>query len=590
MLLPNIENHFMIRYILLCIICLCTGISASYAQGESFTVKQVLNQAPSSPADRYYLQHPFEILYGPDDSLWISEKRGRVIKVDPLTGKKRNILNIPGSVKFTTSGSPVSSIKQDGMMGLAIHPDYPAVDSFFVAYVYDAGGGVRKLRISRFPVKNTTITSTAGNETVIIQNIPASIDHSSGRMLIGGDRKIYYAAGDMGANQFGLRCDPVRSQDVPTAAELSAGNYMAYQGKVLRINLDGSIPADNPVIKSIKSHIYTFGHRNPNSIVFAKDGFQNEYAGAKLYSAENGPAEDDEINQLLPGKNYGWPYISGYRDNKIYQYKNWSSASNCASQPSPGSEPECSTPPATARIMNEMDTTLPDFQVPMRTFFTPSGSSIACNWLSNPTVAPASIDYYGFSNKIPGWQNSVLMTTLKEGTVFRLKLSADGNSFVNLPNGSDTARYFRQENRIRDMAIGKDGITFYLVTDSVGQTSGPTTGNTNILNNRGGILVYKYTGAVISLREEPLTAVNARLYIRMFPNPATRKLFIESKRNVSKPLFYQMYDITGRLVLNGTSFRDNFEINVEKLGPGMYTVKLYNGQDISLLTEKVLIQ
>lgn len=51
-----------------------------------------------------------------------------------------------------------------------------------------------------------------------------------------------------------------------------------------------------------------------------------------------------------------------------------------------------------------------------------------------------------------------------------------------------------------------------------------------------------------------------------------------------------MYDITGRLVLNGTSFRDNFEINVEKLGPGMYTVKLYNGQDISLLTEKVLIQ
>ena len=94
MLLPNLENHVMIKHILLCIICLCAGVSASFSQGESFTVKQVLNQAPALPADRYYLQHPFEIIYGPDDSLWISEKRGRVIKVDPLTGKKRNILKL----------------------------------------------------------------------------------------------------------------------------------------------------------------------------------------------------------------------------------------------------------------------------------------------------------------------------------------------------------------------------------------------------------------------------------------------------------------------------------------------------------------
>ena len=575
--------------LLLILLFLCANYFPCFSQGESFTAKQVLNQAPALPADRYYLQHPFEILYGPDDSLWISEKRGRVIKVDPLTGKKRIILNIPGSVKFTTNGSPVTSISQDGMMGFALHPDYPLIDSFFVAYVYDAGAGVRKLRIARYRLKNTTITTPTGNETVIIQNIPASADHSSGRMVIGPDRKIYYSAGDQGANQFALRCNPIRAQDVPTAGELSAGNYVAYQGKVLRINMDGTIPSDNPTIKSIKSHIYTFGHRNPNSIVFANTGSVG-YAGAKLYSAENGPAEDDEINQLTAGKNYGWPYISGYRDDKIYQYRNWSSASNCSSQPSPGSEPECSTPPVTARIMDETDTTLPNFQIPMRTFFTPGGSSIACSWLSNPTVAPSSMDYYGFGNKIPGWQNSILMTTLKEGTIFRLKLSADGNSFVNLPNGSDTARYFREENRFRDMAIGKDGITFYLITDSVGQTSGPTTGNTNVLNNRGSILVYKYTGALLALVNDPVTTVNARLFIKMFPNPTSKTLYIESKRNVSKPIFYQVYDITGRLMLNGTSNKDNFEVNVEKLSAGMYTVKLYNGQDVNLLTEKIIIQ
>ena len=578
------------KHLLLCCIIVCAGHLNSFSQGETFSTKQVLNQAPAVPANRYYLQHPFEILYGPDDSLWISERRGRVIKVDPLTGNKRNILNIPANVKFTTAGGPpVTSISQDGMMGLALHPDYPLVDSFFVAYCYDAGAGVRKVRIARYPVKNTTITTPAGNETVIIQNIPASTDHSSGRLLIGPDRKIYYTVGDNGANQFALRCNPNRAQDVPTAGELSSGNYIAYQGKVLRINMDGTVPSDNPTIKSIKSHIYTFGHRNPNSLVFARPGFNPPLPGAKLYSAENGPAEDDEINQLFPGMNYGWPYISGYRDNKIYQYRNWSSASNCASQPTPGSEPECSTPPATARIMNEMDTTLPNFQAPMRTFFTPGGS-IACSWLSNPTVAPSSMDYYGFGNKIPGWQNSILMTTLKEGTIFRLKLSADGNSFVNLSNGTDTARYFREENRFRDIAIGRDGITFYLITDSVGQTSGPTTGNQNVLNNHGCILVYKYLGTLLDLVPDQLTTANARVYIKMFPNPASKTLYIESKRNVSKPIFYQVYDITGRLMLNGTSNKDNFEVNVERLSPGMYTVKLYNGQDINLLTEKVIIQ
>lgn len=577
------------KYLLLFFISFLLIHLTVYSQGESFTSKQVLNQLPALPSDRYYLQHPFEILYGPDDSLWISEKRGRVIKVDPLTGKRRIILDIESSVKFTTSGSPVTSISQDGMMGLALHPDYPVVDSFFVAYVYDAGAGVRKLRIARYRLKNTTIISTTGNETVIIQNIPASTDHSSGRMIIGPDRKIYYAVGDQGANQFALRCNPNRAQDVPTAGELSSGNYVAYQGKTIRINMDGTVPSDNPTIKSIQSHIYTFGHRNPNSIVFAKNGSQNNFIGAKLYSAENGPAEDDEINQLFAGKNYGWPYISGYRDDKIYQYRNWSSAANCSSQPTPGSEPECSTPPATARIMNETDTVLPNFQIPMRTFFTPPGS-IACSWLSNPTVAPSSMDYYGYNNKIPGWQNSVLMTTLKEGTVFRLKLSPDGNSFVNLSNGSDTARYFREENRFRDMAIGKDGITFYLITDSVGQTSGPTTGNTNLLNNRGSILVYKYTGAILALNNNPVTTVNARLFIKMFPNPASKTLYIESKRNVSKPIFYQVYDITGRLMLNGISKKDNFEVNVEKLSAGYYTVKLYNGHDINLLTEKIVIQ
>jgi hypothetical protein len=236
-----------------------------------------------------------------------------------------------------------------------------------------------------------------------------------------------------------------------------------------------------------------------------------------------------------------------------------------------------------------MDTVLPFFQPPMRTFFTPPGA-ISCNWLSNPTVAPSSIDFYGFSNKIPGWQNSVLMTTLKEGTIFRLKLSADGNSFVTLPNGADTARYFRQENRFRDMAISKDGLSFYFITDSVGQTSGPTTGNTNILNNRGSILVYQYLGSLLNLPDDPLVRNQQKLFIKLYPNPTTKTLFIESKRDVIKPMYYEIYDLTGRLVITGKSNTDNTEVNVEKLAAGMYAVKLYNGHHILMLTEKVVIR
>ena len=560
-----------------------------FSQGEPFSAKKILNQLPSNAVDRYFLQHPFEIIYGPDDSLWISERRGRVSKVDPVTGIKRTVLDIKSNVKFTTNGPPVTSVSQDGMMGMAIHPDYPAVDSFFIAYVYDAGSGVRKVRIAEYPVKDIAITSPTGNEKLIIQNIPASTDHSSGRLLVGPDRKLYYSVGDQGANQFANRCNPNRAQDVPTAAELSAQNYIAYQGKVLRINMDGTVPPDNPVIKTIQSHIYTFGHRNPNSLVFAKNGVQQDYSGAKFYSAENGPAEDDEINQLFPGKNYGWPYISGYQDNIIYQYKNWSSATNCSGSPAPGLEPECSTPPSGTRIMDELDTVLPNLQLPMRTFFTPS-AALPCNWLSNPTVAPSSMDYYGFDNRIPGWQNSILMTTLKEGTIFRLKLSADGNSFVNLSNGADTARYFREENRFRDMAIGKDGVTFYLITDSVGQTSGPSTGNTNVLNNRGSILVYKYVGTLLDLKEDlHVTLSNAKLLIKMYPNPTTKILFVESRRNVDKPILYQLFDMMGRLILSGKSAKDNFEINVEKLTAGIYNVRMFNAKNVHLITEKIII-
>jgi len=86
--------------------------------------------------------------------------------------------------------------------------------------------------------------------------------------------------------------------------------------------LDGSVPADNPVIHGVRSHVFTYGHRNPQGLVVGP--------GGRIFSDEHGPKSDDEINLLRAGKNYGWPFVAGYRDGQSYQYSNWSAAANCA--------------------------------------------------------------------------------------------------------------------------------------------------------------------------------------------------------------------------------------------------------------------
>ena len=88
------------------------------------------------------------------------------------------------------------------------------------------------------------------------------------------------------------------------------------------MNLDGSIPADNPSINGVRSHIYTYGHRNPQGLEFGPNGL--------LYSSEHGPGTDDELNLIVAGSNYGWPHVAGYRDNRGYVYANWSQSKGVA--------------------------------------------------------------------------------------------------------------------------------------------------------------------------------------------------------------------------------------------------------------------
>ncbi|WP_162296716.1 PQQ-dependent sugar dehydrogenase [Confluentibacter citreus] len=435
----------------------------------------------SNLTPNFELNNPNTIVYGPDDNLWITERLGRkVVKVDPeLGGSKTVMLDLTG-LATATSGS------QDGLMGMAVHPDlYTDINTsnnfVYLAYTYSSGG--LKLRIVRYTYNAGTGLLDSSSATTILEGFDASNDHNSGKLIFGPDMKLYYTAGDQGANQYNNSCDEIRSQYLPTSGgqtPTSIADKAEYKGKILRIELDGSIPADNPTLGGFRTHIYTYGHRNPQGIAFASNG--------KLYSSEHGPKVDDELNVIEAGKNYGWPAISGYYDNLAYQYCNWSSAgASC----SPFSENGC---PVGATSTAEFDpinnAILPNFAPPIGTYNTTALADPFGGFFAWPTVAPSSIAVYE-GGVVPGWGNSLLIPTLKKGTIFRAKLNASGDGLE-----SQVYEEFHSSNdRYRDVIAAPDGRTFYAITDSSGSTSGPSGTTPQTIQNPGVVIKIEYTGA-----------------------------------------------------------------------------------------------
>ncbi len=567
------------------------------AQDEPFN-RSVLNTRPPGTANDYRLAHPFEILYGPDNYLYITEKPGRVLRVDTGTGIRQVILDIRSQVhlNITRNGSGgATQIGQNGMMGMALHPGFgqgTGQDSVFIAYTRYSGN----VRISRF-IFNSGPTPSLTGETVLIQGLPASNDHSSGRLIVGADNKLYYSCGDLGHNQFGNRCQPIRAQDDPSAYAVANENYQNYSGKILRINFDGSIPADNPVFGGVRSHVYTKGHRNPQGLVWEKTpsggfSFPAPEPGGKLFSAEHGPRTDDEINILEAGKNYGWPYIAGDSDNVHYQYVNWSSAA--AYDCNHTGYTENAIPPG-ATVTQEKDAPAgvkADFRKPIFSMFPtcgthPSGvcDAAGIDWMRFPTVAPSSIDYYHVNAGlgIPDWYPSLLVPTLRRGVLYRIKLNA-GRDGVE----SDTIPYFTEYNRFRDIALSPDGLKIYIITDSIGSTSGPSGGGTSTLSDRGAILVYEYLGSVLAMKDDRIRR-NTDYNINIYPNPAREVVNVGLQKGVQQPVHYVLLDLTGRPVLSGSTTKASFALAVANLPRGVYTLKLTNGFGQQTMIRKVIL-
>ena len=419
---------------------------------------------------------PWEVVLGPDDHLWVTERTGRrVVRVNPATGA------VTPAVTVNDSYDPGESW-HEGLLGLALHPGLlkgAGRDFVYVAFTYDADSGPalsRRLKVRRYTYDQAS--SALKDPIDVITNLPAHDDHGGGRLVFGPDQKLYLTRGDSGGNWLANYCTPIRAQDLPTAADVAARDWSTYQGKILRLNLDGSIPADNPVLAGVRSHVYTYGHRNPQGLGFSPDGL--------LYSSEHGPGTDDELNLIVAGANYGWPHIAGFRDDRGYVYSNWSQSKGvpCASLKfDESAEVPASVPRQRESEWKGM------FMPPLRTFFTvPEGYDFQKS--GGATIAAGGLAIYSArKNGLAGWANSVLQTGMTMGRVYRVKLSADGRS----AEGPDE-ELFRTANRYRDIAIGRDERTFYLVTDNngVGRTVDPSGATVRTFANPGSVLEFKH--------------------------------------------------------------------------------------------------
>jgi PQQ-dependent dehydrogenase (s-GDH family) len=427
------------------------------------------------------LSAPLNILYGPDDTLWITERVGQnITRIDPINGTKLSSIPVPNVHQ---------SAPQDGLLGMAFDPNFNNTHHIYVAYTYDADPDEeldRRTKITRFTYDPAT--SIISEPLDLISRLSGSTDHNSGRMTFGPDGKLYYTIGDQGKNQLALFCLNNRAQHLPTAEQVAANNWTAYEGKVLRMNPDGSIPDDNPVIEGVKSHIFTYGHRNAQGIAVGPNG--------DLYIAEHGDNSDDEINHLQAGGNYEWPYVSGYNDNKAYQFYNWSAAENCEEL----TFNDVASEPPGVPVRNESEFNATNSVDPLHTFYTVEAdfnftdAAKTCGELAStcyPTVAPSSLRLYTL-DVIPGWNDTFLMTTLKAGRIFQIALDENGTALA-----SEPVELFRSENRYRDIAFSPDGRTLYVITDVRGPVQaikeGPITPITTLWSP-GSLIAFTYVG------------------------------------------------------------------------------------------------
>lgn len=221
------------------------------------------------------LSLPWDLAFLPDGRMLVTERAGTLLVFESGEPNARRL-----------AAHPVPDVRaqgESGLMGIAVDPAFATNRLLYVCASRTDEGEWRN-QVLRFRLDATALVFDG---YVIRQGMRAASIHDGCRILIGPDGKLWATMGD--AAQQSL------SQDVSS-----------LNGKVLRVNLDGTIPSDNPILPGAagRTAVYSYGHRNPQGLAF-------EPGTGRLFEVEHGQNDHDEINLIRPGANYGWPAQRG---------------------------------------------------------------------------------------------------------------------------------------------------------------------------------------------------------------------------------------------------------------------------------------
>jgi len=334
------------------------------------------------------LDHPWGMAFLPEGQMLVTERGGQMRRVSA----DGNRVSAP-----ITGLPPVRSGGQGGLLDVAIDPDFATTPWVYWSYS-EAGDGGAGTAVARGRLGGNTLTDVQ----VILRQQPkvGGGSHWGSRLVWGADKMLFVTLGD-------------RMVDNPSRPNADGAQHPGkLLGKVVRIQRDGSVPADNPFVgkPGVRPEVYSLGHRNPQ-------GAARHPASGELWVVEHGPQGGDEVNRVKPGANYGWP-LRSY---------------GC---------PYGSTVGEACRVAG--GTHAPTYEEPITT------------WVPT-SIAPSGMMFYTGS-RFPEWQGNLFVGALGGQALWRLVL--DGIAVK-----SREPLFADLRERIRDVRQGPDG-WIYLLTDS----------------------------------------------------------------------------------------------------------------------------
>ena len=322
------------------------------------------------------LEHPWSLAFLPDGRMLVTERPGRLNLVD-AQGKLTRIAGLP----------TIAAGGQGGLLDVALTPDFSTSRRIVFSFTEprEQGNGT-----SVAVAKLSPQADRLDNVKVIFRQEPSYANgmHFGGRLVFARDGTLFVTLGE----RFALMDQ--------------AQNLANHLGKIVRINLDGSVPPDNPFVgqSGKKPEIWSYGHRNVQAAAI------HPQTGA-LWAVEHGARGGDEINIPQAGKNYGWPVIA--------YGQHYSGAKIGTGTAAPGMEQPI--------------------------------------YVWDPSIAPSGMAFVT-SDRYPSWKGQLLVGALAGESVSRLTL--DGPRIT-----SEERMLAALQERIRDVRQGPDGF-IYLLTDS----------------------------------------------------------------------------------------------------------------------------